>query len=461
MQKAHSNIDWKNFPNLDTPVNEQNLNKMDVAIDTIDDRVIYLNTSKLDKTDAQELVKKIVFDRATGIFTITYFSGATTTIDTMLEKLAVNFTFDPETQILSIILDDGSTIPVDLSALITQYEFLESDTIAFQVDQSGKVSAIVKNGSITEEHLRPDYLADIRVESAKAENARQAAEKARDDSEDYADLSERWAKQANNYAEQAKESADEAKEIITDNFVLKSEKGKPNGVATLGSDGKVPTEQLPDIAGTVTSVNGKTGVVELTAEDVGAVAAEGDTAENTIAFTSNDTIDADATSWTVVSKLESGIKHSTFAQRISQMFKNVRYLYKMLGTTDISKFGDGTVTGALDALNSNLTWKYAGHTTGANPFKIIPEANEYLVVIVIDNNIYYATSIYFPASIINLVPLNLWCGASRGGKSLSDANITEGILTRITINNNEFHIHYTWRSGIDFTSTSVLHVYWR
>lgn len=247
MQKAHSNIDWKNFPNLDTPVNKYNLNKMDNSIDIIDDRVIYLDTSKLNKTDAEKFVKSIEFDRDTGIFTITYFSGATTTIDTMLEKLAVNFTFDPATQILSIILDDGSTIPVDLSALITQYEFLESETIAFQVDQNGKVSAIVKEGSIQEKHLRPNYLADIRVETAKAETARQGAGQARDDSEDYAGLSEYWAKQSNSSAKQAQESAEEARQIITDNFVLKSEKGQPGGVATLGKDGKVPSEQLPEI----------------------------------------------------------------------------------------------------------------------------------------------------------------------------------------------------------------------
>ena len=39
------------------------------------------------------------------------------------------------------------------------------------------------------------------------------------------------------------------------------------------------------------------------------------------------------------------------------MAKNVRYLYKMLGTTDISELGDGTVTGALSQINSNMLGK--------------------------------------------------------------------------------------------------------
>ena len=37
------------------------------------------------------------------------------------------------------------------------------------------------------------------------------------------------------------------------------------------------------------------------------------------------------------------------------MFKNIRWLYKMLGTTDISGIGNGTVTGGLSELNSNFS----------------------------------------------------------------------------------------------------------
>ena len=59
---------------------------------------------------------------------------------------------------------------MDLSSLITEYEFLDSDTIAFEITD-GKVKAIVKNGSITEDKLQPNFLADIKVESAKAVNS--------------------------------------------------------------------------------------------------------------------------------------------------------------------------------------------------------------------------------------------------------------------------------------------------
>jgi lysophospholipase L1-like esterase len=60
-------------------------------------------------------------------------------------------------------------------------------------------------------------------------------------------------------------------------FIPLSQAGVAGGVATLGSDGLVPASQLPAGSGSggtgsVTSVNGKTGVVTLVASDVGAYA---------------------------------------------------------------------------------------------------------------------------------------------------------------------------------------------
>lgn len=81
----------------------------------------------------------------------------------------------------------------------------------------------------------------------------------------------------------------------------------------------------------------------------------GDSQNNTVAFTSEDA--TNPTSWTDVAVLETGKKHSELFNKISTMFKNIRYLYKMLGTTNISSIGNGTVTGALDEINSNLNGK--------------------------------------------------------------------------------------------------------
>ena len=77
-----------------------------------------------------------------------------------------------------------------------------------------------------------------------------------------------------------------------------------------------------------------------------------DTRLNTVSFTNADS--TSPTAWTDVSVLSNGLTHSDLFNRISTMFKNVRYLYKLLGKTDISAIGDGTVTGIL---SQNLAYK--------------------------------------------------------------------------------------------------------
>lgn len=168
MQKIYNRTHWENFPSEKTAIDAIRLNNVEAGIDNLDDRVVAMDAAKVDLTKANELVKEILWDESNGTLTIVKMNGSQAMIDTKLEKLAVNFSYNPQTQQLVITLDDGTVQNVDLSALITQYEFLDSDTIAFAIGSDGKVSAIVKEGSIQEKHLRPDYLADIKVESAKA-----------------------------------------------------------------------------------------------------------------------------------------------------------------------------------------------------------------------------------------------------------------------------------------------------
>ena len=166
-QKIYSREHWENFPSESTAINATRLNNIESGIDAIDDRVCALDTTKVDLTKANELVKEILWDESNGTLTVVKMNGSSAVIDTKLEKLAVNFTYNPQTQQLVITLDDGTVQNVDLSSLITEYEFLDSDTIAFEI-KDGKVKAIVKNGSITEDKLQPNFLADVKVESAKA-----------------------------------------------------------------------------------------------------------------------------------------------------------------------------------------------------------------------------------------------------------------------------------------------------
>lgn len=204
MQKIYAREYWENYPSEKTAVNRTRLNNIESGIDALDDRVVAMDASKVDLTKANELVKEILWDESQGTLTVVKMNGSKAVIDTKLEKLAVNFDYDPQTQQLIIALDDGTKQYVDLSALITQYEFTDSDTIAFDIGSDGKVSAIVKEGSIEEKHLRPDYLADIRVESAKAEKAAKASSDSSDNSASSADLAQGYAAKAKTYADTAR-----------------------------------------------------------------------------------------------------------------------------------------------------------------------------------------------------------------------------------------------------------------
>lgn len=179
MNKAHENINWENYPSDNTALNAENLNKMDVAIDNIDNRVVSLDSSKATKTEVSTLVADVSFEESTGIITVTKKNGSKITIDTQMEKIAVNFSYDRITQQIILTLIDGAKQYIDLSALITQYEFIDSDTIAFSIDSNGGVTAKIKEGSITEEYLEQNYLSNIKVEVEKtATNAKTASEAA-------------------------------------------------------------------------------------------------------------------------------------------------------------------------------------------------------------------------------------------------------------------------------------------
>ena len=491
MNKAYNRINWENYPSDATPLNEANLNNLDNATDTIDDRVITLDTTKATKTEVATLVSDVTFEESTGIITITKKNGSRVTIDTQMEKIAVNFSYNQTTQQIILTLIDGTKQYIDLSALITQYEFLDTDTVAFIIGTDGKVSAIVKEGSIKEEHLEPNYLAKVKVEVAKAQtsasnaatsedNARSAATEAQASataaatsksnaqtsaaaaaqSESNAKASENVAKSSRDAAVESAQTATEKATSASESAITASEKadiatrkateiiGKAESAAdsatkaqsyAVGGTGSREGEDsdnakyyyqqakdvseglkgglqphgtvafadlpaLPDVnagwmynisdeftttddfkegsgnavpaganiyktsdgkwdvlAGTpVTGVKGaketsyRRGNVNLTPENIGAVAMSGDTASNVASFTSSDVADGSASSWTSVVTLTSGEKHTSLFAKVSQMFKNVRYLYKMLGTTDISSIGGGTVTGAISSQNKAL-----------------------------------------------------------------------------------------------------------
>lgn len=177
--KAHDsskNTFWENYPSIASPIIDTELNRNEVSVDTVDDRVITLDTTKAEQSDLLQAFKDVSLDSTTGVITFTLFNNTTKTIDTLLEKIAINFDYDdnpssPHYQNLVIELEDGTYKYIDMSALITEYEFTDSSCISWTIGNDGSVTANIIDGSITGAKLQPNYLADCLSAKSGAESA--------------------------------------------------------------------------------------------------------------------------------------------------------------------------------------------------------------------------------------------------------------------------------------------------
>ena len=116
------------------------------------------------------------------------------------------------------------------------------------------------------------------------------------------------------------------------------------------------------------TISTKAGQAETESALAGKLDKTGDAKDTTVTFASADVADGGAGAWTSVGTLSTGEKLGSVFNKVSMMFKNIRYLYKMLGTTNISAIGGGTVTGAISKLNTDL-WKYSVFTFTATPIE--------------------------------------------------------------------------------------------
>lgn len=142
-----------------------------------------------------------------------------------------------------------------------------------------------------------------------------------------------------------------------------------NAATDRANDAVEAIQSIIDGGNTVLSWNGRAGEVEPQAGDytsaqithgAGTVS---DALTNGVEFTSADT-ELSPTASESVGLLNSSDIWSARLYKISKMFKNIRYLLRMLGSTNISSIGDGTITGAVSSLNGNLTPFYLKTVTG-------------------------------------------------------------------------------------------------
>ncbi len=144
------------------------------------------------------------------------------------------------------------------------------------------------------------------------------------------------------------------------------ETGTTAGTVCAGNDARL-SDARPANGGTADKVNnilailGTNGTEDIAVQydgsektSVNLMFETGNSKNNITTFTSNDSLTGDSTAPAL---LTSGETHASILNKVSTIFKNVRWLLSKMGSTNISQLGDGTVTGALATLNSNIGGK--------------------------------------------------------------------------------------------------------
>lgn len=147
----------------------------------IDDRYTKSQSDANLKNKTDPLIKSVKLEPQTGIWTFTKENGQTVTVDTNLEKIALDVKLDSETKEFVLTLADGTEQRVSLSSFVRFLEFVGSDEIEFSTT-GNTVKAGIKSGSIAEDKLNPALFSrlDTAVSTAEssAANAQTYAQKA-------------------------------------------------------------------------------------------------------------------------------------------------------------------------------------------------------------------------------------------------------------------------------------------
>lgn len=171
-------INWENkSESLKTPIDKGNLNKMDKAIADLCANLDIAHTEsevkKLDKSSANKLISETpTWDPKTGILTFKFFDGTSFNVDFNVEKIPVSFSMDSN-GVITMTTDDGTEWTADVSKLIQDYNFNNGLRISFaktKKEDGYDVSADLVKGSITEEYLEKNYLANI-ISNVNASNS--------------------------------------------------------------------------------------------------------------------------------------------------------------------------------------------------------------------------------------------------------------------------------------------------
>lgn len=336
LNKVYTRINWEDYPSENTDLDAYNLNQMDSAIDALDNRIISQDALKVDKSAINGNIADWTMDETTGIITITKYNGEKVIFDLNIEKIPVGFSMSDD-GIITMTTEDGTQFTADIGSMIPVLTFEDSSTIAVSVTGTGKnktYSFSIKTGSVTDDMLQPNYLADIRVESANASAYAQSANAKSVLAESYAvgGTGTREGEDTDNakyYMEQAKQQTG----------------GIPTKVSELENDVGYIKKTVSDLTNYYdkTSVDKKIDAIPKT-DLTNYLTKTGDGSNLTAAFEEATTLE----------ELTTGEKLSSIFGKLKLAVKNLKSLISLIGTTDISTIGDGTITGGLNDVNGKL-----------------------------------------------------------------------------------------------------------
>lgn len=336
MNKVYTRINWEDYPSENTDLDAYNLNQMDSAIDALDNRIISQDALKVDKSAINGNIADWTMDETTGVITITKYNGEKVIFDLNIEKIPVGFSMSDD-GIITMTTEDGTQFTADIGSMIPVLTFEDSATIAVSVNGTGKnktYSFSIKTGSVTDDMLQPNYLADIRVESANASAYAQSANAKSVLSESYAigGTGTREGEDTDNakyYMEQAKQQTG----------------GIPTKVSELENDAGYITKSASDLTNYYdkTTVDEKIDAIPKT-DLTNYLTKTGDGSNLTAAFEEATTLE----------ELTTGEKLSSIFGKLKLAVKNLKSLIGLIGNTDISDIGDGTITGGLSDVNGKL-----------------------------------------------------------------------------------------------------------
>ena len=150
-----------------------------------------------------------------------------------------------------------------------------------------------------------------------------------------------------------------------------------------------------------------------------------DTKDSTATFTSSDVADGSANAWTSITPMASGETHKSLLGKISQALRNLRFLWKLIGNTDISAIGNGTITNALSVLNANGVKTI---TRSGTTFTVTRNDNTTFTFEQQDNNTWTANSASAAGYVAKGVANKVWkCDANGAPAWRDDANTTYGL----------------------------------